>query len=33
MVSDILELDIIKLDNYVKEEYRKVKREINLKEE
>lgn len=33
MVSDILELDIIKLDSFVKEEYRKSKREVNLKEE
>ena len=33
MIDDILNIDIYKLDSYVKEEYRKVKREINLKEE
>lgn len=33
MVSDILNVDILKLDAYVKEEYRKIKRQVNLKEE
>lgn len=33
MVSDILNVDILKLDGYVKEEYRKIKRQVNLKEE
>lgn len=33
MVEDILNIDILKLDSYVKEEYRKTKRQINLKEE
>ena len=33
MIDDILNIDIYKLDSYVKEEYRKAKREINLKEE
>lgn len=33
MVEDILNIDILKLDSYVKEQYRISKREINLKEE
>ena len=33
MIDDILNIDTYKLDSYVKEEYRKAKREINLKEE
>lgn len=33
MASDILNLNELKLDSYVKEEYRKIKRQINLKEE
>ncbi len=33
MIDDILNIDEYKLDNFVKEEYRKSKREINLKEE
>ena len=33
MIDDILNIDVYKIDNFVKEEYRKSKREINLKEE
>lgn len=33
MASDILNLDIYELDGFVKEEYRKMKRQVNLKEE
>lgn len=33
MIDDILNVDVYKLDGFVKEEYRKIKREINLKEE
>ena len=33
MVDDILNIDILKLDSYAKEQYRISKREINLKEE
>lgn len=33
MVEDILNIDVLKLDSYIKEQYRISKREINLKEE
>ena len=33
IIDDILNVDVYKLDGFVKEEYRKIKREINLKEE
>ena len=33
LLSQLLNIDILKLDSYVKEQYRISKREINLKEE
>lgn len=33
MTSDILNLDVIALDSYVKEFYRKSKREVNLEDD